>query len=163
LARTVDRHPIRLLVEDVRSAHNVGALLRTADALLLDHVHLTGFTPDGNHNGVNKAALGAQDMVPWTHDGPAIDMIHHLRSNGYTVAAVEITDAPSDLDALRSSDYPLVLVVGNEVNGISDDVLAQCDMALELPQFGFKHSLNVAVAFAVMGYDVVRRWKHLTE
>ncbi len=158
-----NRHPVSLVVENVRSAHNVGAFLRTADALLLQHVYLTGYTPGGNHRGVNKAALGAQDTVPWTHHESPEVLIDQLKSNGYTIAALEITDSPSEACSLSSRQYPIALVVGNEVDGISDSVLGRCDVALELPQFGFKHSLNVAVAFGVMGYDLVRRWIELNK
>ncbi|MBO6577317.1 MAG: hypothetical protein JJ896_18410 [Rhodothermales bacterium] len=157
----VQRHPVCLVVENVRSAFNVGSMLRSADALRLDHVYLTGFSPPGDHRGVNKAALGAQDAVPWSHTRDTIDVLGSLKQRGYTLAAVEITDSPTDARRLPRADFPLALVVGNEVSGVDPKSLELCDLALELPQFGMKHSLNVAVAMGVVGYDVVRRWLEL--
>ncbi|MFT5143163.1 MAG: 23S rRNA (guanosine2251-2'-O)-methyltransferase [Rhodothermales bacterium] len=157
------RHPIRIVVENVRSAFNVGSILRTADALRVEHVHLVGFSPQGDHKGVNKAALGAQDSVPWSHEPEIGRTLESLRRQGFTLAAVEITDSPRDPRCLEPGDFPLALVVGNEVSGVSDEALAACDFALELPQFGVKHSLNVAVAMGVVGYDATRCWKELQE
>lgn len=150
-----------VVVENVRSAFNVGSILRTADALRVQHVYLAGYTPGGDHKGVHKSALGAQDSVPWSVVPDAVSILRHLRRTGYTLAAAEITDTPSTSEDLKAGDYPLALIVGNEVAGVSDEVLAMADVALELPQFGTKHSLNVAVAFGVIGYDVIRRWNHL--
>lgn len=149
------------MVENVRSAFNVGSILRTSDALRVQHVYLAGFTPGGDHKGVHKSALGAQDSVPWSSVPDAVAILRHLRGKGYTLAAAEITDTPATSQDLEAGDYPLALVVGNEVTGVSDEVLALADMAIELPQFGTKHSLNVAVAFGVIGYDVIRRWNDL--
>jgi tRNA G18 (ribose-2'-O)-methylase SpoU len=157
------RHPIRIVVENVRSAFNVGSILRTADALRVEHVHLIGFSPQGNHNGVNKSALGAQDSVPWSHEPDILPTLESLRGKGFTLAAVEITDTPRDPRRLQPGDFPIALVVGNEVSGVSEEALSSCDFALELPQFGVKHSLNVAVAIGVVGYDATRCWNDFQE
>ncbi|NNE71602.1 MAG: TrmH family RNA methyltransferase [Rhodothermales bacterium] len=155
------RHPIVVVVENVRSAYNVGSILRTADALMVRHVYLTGFTPPGDHRGVHKSALGAQDTVPWSHARDSVAILDALRRDGYCVAAAEITDSPSTAQDLDPGHFPLALVLGNEIEGVSESALERCHLALELPQFGAKHSLNVAVAFGVIGYDLVRRWHHL--
>lgn len=159
--RRAGRHPLYVIVENVRSAFNVGSVLRTADALRAAHVYLTGFTPDGTHPGVHKAALGAQDTVPWSTLPDVTGAIREARSAGCTIVALEITDRPSPLESLRLSDYPVCLIIGNEVDGVSAEALALCDRALELPQFGAKHSLNVAVAFGVAAYDLVRHFRRL--
>lgn len=151
------RNPVRVIIENVRSAFNVGSILRTADALALEHVYLAGFTADGNHPGVHKSALGAQDTVPWSVARTAEDAMDDARSLGCTIAALEITDSPTAVSDLTAEHFPICLVVGNELDGVSDSVLAKCDLAIELPQYGAKHSLNVAVAFGVAGYDLVRR------
>lgn len=156
-----ERHPVSIVVENVRSAFNVGAMLRTGDALRVQHVYLAGYSPGGDHRGVHKAALGAQDTVPWTSVPDAVELLATLRDAGYTLAAVEITDTPTLPGDLGLDRYPLVLVVGNEVHGVSPEALSLCDIAIEIPQYGAKHSLNVSVALGIVGYDVVRRWHKL--
>lgn len=155
------RHPVRVVVDDVRSAFNVGSILRTADALGLEHVYLAGFTADGHHPGVHKAALGAQDTVPWSSVPTAEEALVDARGAGCVIAALEITDSSTPVSSLTEAHFPLCLVVGNELEGVSERVLSLCDLAIELPQHGAKHSLNVAVAFGVAGYDVVRRYRAL--
>ena len=156
------RHPICLLLDNIRSAHNVGSMLRTADGLLLDRVIMAGFTPDGTHRGVHKAALGSQDFVPWHTVEDATATLQTLKADGWTIAALEITSNPTRSEQLETGHFPLVIVAGNEVDGVSSEVLAVCDLALELPQFGAKQSLNVAVSAGVMCYDAVRRYRSLT-
>ncbi len=158
---TIDRHPVCVLLENIRSAHNVGAILRSADGALAAEVILAGITPDGNHKGVNKSALGAQEFVPWRRCDDAVSVVKTLRTMGYTVAALELTDTPTTSDDLTSGNFPLCLVVGNELTGISDELLAECDLALEIPQFGAKQSLNVSVALGIALFDVVRRYRSL--
>jgi tRNA G18 (ribose-2'-O)-methylase SpoU len=158
---SLERHPVRLILDNIRSAHNVGSMLRTADGLLLDEVIMAGFTPDGAHRGVHKAALGAQDFVPWSATDDAATTITALKSEGWTIAALEITTAPQQVTDLTADDFPLVIVAGNEVDGVSAEVLALCDTALELPQFGAKQSLNVAVSAGVICYDAVRHYRSL--
>lgn len=160
--RSLSRHPVCFVLENIRSAFNVGSILRTADALRAEHVHLAGFTPPGDHRSVNKSALGAQDTVPWSHREDVAEVLDRLEGEGWVLAAVEITDAPRDARMLRSDDFPIALILGNEVDGVSPQALARCRFALELPQYGAKHSLNVAVAAGVVGYDVTRRWTELT-
>lgn len=157
----VVRHPITILMENIRSAHNVGSILRTADALRLERVYCCGFTPDGSHRAVHKAALGAQDTVPWSHEQDALELVRRLKLEGYTIAALEITDSSSDASILTEATFPLCIIAGNEIMGVSDDLIEECDLALELPQFGVKQSLNVSVATGVMLYDVVRSFRSM--
>lgn len=158
---TGPRHPVSVVLENVRSAHNVGAVLRTADALALAHVYLCGITPPGDHIAVFKTALGADATVPWSHHPDAQAVVEALHADGVTVAVLELTDAPSSLDALTAARFPLALVVGNEVEGVSEALVAAADLALELPQWGAKHSLNASVAFGVAAYDLVRHARRL--
>lgn len=159
--KDAERHPVSLLLDRVRSAQNVGSLLRTSDALGIQEVIMTGFTPDGQHKAVHKSALGAQHFVPWRKESDALEIIHTLRQKGWTIAALEITDEPSAVRTLEMTDFPLLLVVGNEVDGIAPELLDVCDLALELPQFGAKQSLNVSVATGVVCYDLVRHFRSL--
>ncbi len=156
------RFPVAAVLADVRSIHNVGAMFRTADAARLQHLYLCGITGTPGNRALHKTALGAQDTVPWSHHADAAALVDSLRLQGYTIAAVEITDAPTPLPALMAHHFPLAFVVGNEVDGVDDTLVARADLALELPQFGAKHSLNVSVAFGIMAYDLIRHFQHLT-
>jgi tRNA G18 (ribose-2'-O)-methylase SpoU len=153
------RHPLIVVVEDVRSAYNVGAILRTSDALLLERVVCCGFTPSPDHRRVAKTALGAQDSVPWTASADVSEVLDGLGERGYTRVALEIAEGSEPVEAFEPDDFPLALVVGNEVEGVSDRAMARCDRALELPQYGAKHSLNVSVAFGIAAYGLVGRFR----
>lgn len=157
------KHPVSVVVDNVRSIYNVGSLFRTSDAALIEHLYLTGFTGTPNHKHLHKTALGAQDTVPWSHHTDPRDVLHTLRAEGYTLAVLEITDEPTLTTALESDHFPLCLVVGNEVHGIREAVVEMADVALEIPQFGAKQSLNVAVAYGIAVFDVVRRYRTLTD
>ena len=148
---------------DVRSAYNVGSIFRTADSAGLRHVHLCGFTPTPEHRGVAKTALDAQDSVPWSHEADVLPLLARLKREGYTVAALEVTDraiAPGDI---RPEHAPLALVLGNEVHGVSREVLEAADLHLALPQYGVKSSLNVSVAFGIAAYALVARLRAFTD
>lgn len=155
------RHPLVVLVDNVRSVYNVGALFRTSDGACVERVILAGITPTPEHPNFRKSALGAEDFVPWSHERDATAAVRRLRADGYTIAALELTDEPTDVDALGANDFPLCLVVGHELHGVSDDVLALADLALEIPQYGAKQSLNVAVAYGIAAFDLVRRYRTL--
>jgi len=158
---TAPRHPVVLLLDRIRSAQNVGSMLRTADASGLSEVVMCGFTPDGAHKAVNKSALGAQHFVPWRKEELAKDVVQSFKDQGWTIAALEITDTPRQVSDLDLAHFPLLLIVGNEVDGVDEDLLALCDCSLELPQFGAKQSLNVSVAAGVACYDLVRHYRFL--
>lgn len=156
------RHPVTAILDNVRSAHNVGAMFRSADAAALEALVLCGYTPTPDHAGVHKTALGAEETVPWSQVPDPSEALQVLRARGYTIAVLEHTTRPTPLDALTAAHFPMALVVGNEVTGVSDAVVASADLALEVPQFGAKHSLNVSVAFGVAVYDLVRHYRQIT-
>ena len=158
---TLPKHPVRLIVHNVRSIHNVGSMFRTSDAARIEHVHLTGFTGTPEHEDLHKTALGAQDAVAWSHHDEAIPLLHDLKSEGYTIAALEQTDLTVRADEVEADHFPIALVVGNEVRGIEEDVLEVADLALEIPQYGAKISLNVGVAYGIAVYDLIRRSRRL--
>lgn len=159
---TLPRHPIVLILENVRSLHNVGSVFRTADAARLQHVYLTGYTGPPTHAEARKTSLGAEETVPYTAMRSTAECIAQLRADGYTIAALEITTTPTPISNLKPTHFPLAVVLGNEVFGVDDATLALCDLALEIPQFGAKHSLNVSVAAGIIAYDVLRQWLSLT-
>ncbi len=155
-------HPVSVVAHDLRSAHNVGSVFRTADAAGLAHVYLTGITALPDHRGVAKTALGAQDSVPWTAEPDVHALLARLRAEGVTIAALERTPgavAPGDVPI---SAFPLALVLGNELDGVPDDLLALADIVVGLPQWGVKASLNVSVAFGIAAYGLVGRWRSAT-
>ena len=153
-------HPVVVVAHDLRSAHNVGSVFRTADAAGLAHVYLTGITPHPDHRGVAKTALGAQDSVPWTV-APDLDaLLADLRAAGTTIAALERTPEAVPPEAVPVEAFPLALVLGNEVAGVPASVLSAADLVVGLPQWGVKASLNVSVAFGIAAYGLVARYRH---
>lgn len=150
-----------LVLENIRSAHNVGSILRTADGFRLSEVVCCGYTPPADHRSVFKTSLGAEETVPWRHVARSVDVIQDLKDTGHHIAALELTDSPALVADLQLTQFPLALIAGNEVEGVSDEALALCDMALEIPQFGAKQSLNVAVAMGMAAHDLVRHYRQL--
>jgi len=126
-------------------------------------VHLCGITPTATAKQVHKVALGSQDFVPWSSDPSALDIVSNLKGSGYCVAALEITDSPTLISQVELTNFPLCLVIGNEVSGVSPEVLALCDMAIEIPQYGAKQSLNVSVASGIAIHGLVDRYRSFSD
>ncbi len=161
-AKSLPKHPISVLVENVRSIYNVGSIFRTSDACQVEKLYLTGITGTPENRKLHKSALGAQDTVEWEYAKSAPDVANSLRGRGYTLAVLEHTDEPAGAGELGASDFPLCLVLGNELHGVSEAIVGQADIALEIPQYGAKQSLNVAVAYGVMVYKLVQRYRSLS-
>ncbi|MCL4281803.1 MAG: RNA methyltransferase [Flavobacteriales bacterium] len=156
--KAMARHKLRFVLDDVRSRHNVGSIFRTADAFALDGIDLCGFTPLPPHREIEKTALGATFSVPWRHHATAVEAVEKLKAEGWAVWAVEQTVQAVPITEWRPSlSTGVALVMGNELHGVGDAVVALCDGALVVPQGGTKHSLNVSVcagivaAWAVLG------------
>lgn len=142
---------VTVVLDDVRSRHNVGSFFRTADAFGVERLVLCGFTPLPPHREIEKTALGATASVPWEHAADAAAVVGTLREQGYRVIAVEQTLNARPLHGLHlPHDEPLALVFGNELHGVSDGVIAACDESVVVPQRGSKHSLNVSVCAGVV-------------
>lgn len=141
-----------LVLDNIRSAHNVGSAFRTADAFGVDGIYLGGICPVPPSPELHKVALGAEEVVPFEHVSDVVDLVRRLRADGFTVIAVEQTEHSVKLDAFgaerRGARYALVF--GNEVDGVQQDVVDACDFSLEIPQQGTKHSLNVSVSIGVV-------------
>ena len=153
------KHPISVVLDNVRSLYNVGSIFRTSDAALIETLYLTGITGTPEHRGLHKTALGAQDTVAWAYEKDPAGVLHRLRRDGYTLAVLEITDTPTPTTEVTADHFPLCLVVGNEINGVRNELVAMADLALEIPQYGAKQSLNVAVAYGIAVFDLVRRYR----
>jgi tRNA G18 (ribose-2'-O)-methylase SpoU len=140
-----------LVLDNIRSAHNVGSAFRTADAFGVDKIYLGGICPVPPSPELRKVALGAEEVVPFGHVSDVVDLVHRLQADGHTVIAVEQTVNSVKLDRFRREPgKKYALVFGNEVEGVQQEVVDACDFALEIPQKGTKHSLNVSVSIGVV-------------
>ncbi len=157
--KNIERHTIYVLLDNVRSVYNVGSIFRTSDAALISKLYLTGYTPHPPRKDIEKTALGAIESVPWEYHKNPIDVIKSLKEKNIKIVALEITDESIPYYEIKPVDFPICLIVGNEITGISDDVLSMCDISIEIPQFGIKHSLNVAVAYGIAVFELVKIYR----
>ncbi len=153
------KQPIIVILDDVRSMHNVGAIFRTCDAFAVEALYLCGYTPAPPHRDIHKTALGATETVAWKNFATTMDAVAAAREAGYKILAVEQAHNSVMLDKLKWQHEKIALVFGNEVTGVNDDVLAAADGCIEIPQWGAKHSLNISVSVGVVLWEVVRNRK----
>lgn len=143
-----------LVLDDVRSAMNVGSAFRTSDAFLVEEIYLCGITAKPPHREINKTALGAQDTVEWSHVERIDDCISSLRKEGFQIVSVEQADESTSLiDFQPNPEKKYAFIFGNEVFGVSDLAVENSDIVLEIPQYGTKHSLNISVSVGVVLWD----------
>jgi tRNA G18 (ribose-2'-O)-methylase SpoU len=151
------RHPIILILDDVRSMHNVGSAFRTADAFGVSALYLCGYTPTPPHRDIRKTALGAEQTVAWRHFEQIGDALQDAQAQGYQLVAVEqVHNSIALKDFSWDSGQRLALIFGNEVAGVSDAALARVSQCIEIPQWGAKHSLNISVSVGVVLWELVR-------
>ena len=152
------KNPIVLVLDNIRSMHNVGSAFRTCDAFNVERLYLCGITGTPPNKEISKTALGATESVEWEYEENVADLAKELKSEGYAILLVEQTDHSVMLQEFDFAQYEkIALFVGNEVFGISDELLPLCDAAIEIPQFGTKHSLNVAVATGITLWEAVKQ------
>ena len=152
--------PLVVVLDNVRSMHNVGAVFRTADAFLVEKIILCGITPQPPHREIHKAALGATESVDWQYYESVTEAVFDLKTLKYEVLGIEQTsDSELITDFNIDSSKKYALVLGNEVDGISDDILPHCDGFLEIPQLGTKHSLNVSVCGGIVMWEFFKNLK----
>lgn len=155
--RESEKTPIVVILDNIRSMHNVGSVFRTADAFLIEAIYLCGYTPQPPHRDIHKTALGATETVEWKYFASAAEGVRQLQERGYKVYAVEQTEGSVSLPEFSAgSAGPLAVVFGNEVSGVSEDSLALCDGGVEIPQWGMKHSLNISIAAGIVLWELVR-------
>ncbi|MEO0723479.1 MAG: RNA methyltransferase [Bacteroidota bacterium] len=158
--RQQEKTPIVLVLDNVRSALNVGSAFRTADAFALERIYLCGITAQPPHREILKTALGATEAVDWVHTPTVEEAISQLRADNYRIWAVEQAAERTWLQDFNiQQEQPLALVFGNEVNGVSQTVMDQADGAIEIPQYGTKHSFNVSVSLGIVVWEVFRQLK----
>lgn len=150
--------PVVVILDNIRSAMNVGSVFRSSDAFAIERIVLVGITATPPSREITKTAIGATSSVDWTHVDNIQDTLIQLKEDGYMIASIEQTDRSiSLLDWDLPSDSKIAIVMGNEVDGVSDVALALSDVAIEIPQFGTKHSLNVSVCTGVVLWEVRRK------
>lgn len=154
--RQSEKLPVIAVLENIRSAYNVGSVFRTADAFLLEGIYLCGYTAFPPHKEIKKTALGAEDSVTWKHFRNIAEAIAEIRSLGYKVYAVEQAVDSWKLGSFTVEDDKVAVIFGNEVTGVEQTTIALCDGVIEIPQLGMKHSLNVATAAGVVLWELIR-------
>ena len=156
--RAAEKLPLVVVLDNVRSLHNVGSVFRTADAFRLAGVWLCGITACPPSAEIHKTALGAEDSVSWTYCDDTLQAVERLRAEGYIVLAVEQVEGSLKLDTFRlDPSRRYALVMGNEVRGVRQDVFDAADQALEIPQYGTKHSMNVSVTAGIVMWEFARQ------
>ncbi len=144
------KRPIVLVLENVRSAYNVGSIFRTADAFMIEAIYLIGYTACPPHKEIAKTALGATDSVQWQHLATTRDAIHLLKEKNYNIFAIEQAQPNISLEKFDWEMQPTAFIFGNEVNGVEQDSINLCDGCVEIPQWGTKHSLNITIAAGIV-------------
>ncbi len=155
-----EKLPLIVVLDQVRSLHNVGSVFRTSDAFRLDSIYLCGITATPPQPEIHKTALGAEDAVAWKYFERTQDAVAFLKAEGYEALAVEQAEGSTMLQHLQlQSDKKYAIVLGNEVKGVQQEVIDMCDGCVEIPQFGTKHSLNVSVTAGILIWEFARLLK----
>ena len=153
--KSSEKSPLIIIADNVRSMHNVGSIFRTSDAFLVEKIYLCGITPTPPHREIQKTALGATESVDWQYAENTLDVVNQLKKEGWTILALEQTTNSVMLDELKvEKGEKIAIVLGNEVDGVNQEVINLCDKAVEIPQFGTKHSFNVSVSCGIMLWQV---------
>ncbi len=150
------RLPLYAMVDNVRSLYNVGSIFRTSDGALIEKLFLAGFTPHPPRKEIDKTALGATTTVPWEYHKDPMEVVTWLKKEKIKICVLELTTESRPYFELKKENFPLCVVVGNEITGVSKEIIREADMGIEIPMFGNKQSLNVAVAYGIVVYDCVR-------
>jgi tRNA G18 (ribose-2'-O)-methylase SpoU len=153
-----EKLPLRIVLDNIRSLHNVGSIFRTADAFSVEKIYLTGITGTPPHREIEKSALGATNTVAWEHAEDPSAVVKKLRQEGWKIVIVEQTTASIPLHSLQPQGR-ICLVLGNEIDGVSEPVIEHADMAVEIPQSGTKHSLNVSVCAGIVVWSFFQKIK----
>lgn len=153
--KSSEKSPLIIIADNVRSMHNVGSIFRTSDAFLVEKIYLCGITPTPPHREIQKTALGATESVDWQYAENTLEVVNQLKKEGWTILALEQTTNSVMLDELKvEKGEKIAIVLGNEVEGVNQEVINLCHKAVEIPQFGTKHSFNVSVSCGIMLWQV---------
>jgi tRNA G18 (ribose-2'-O)-methylase SpoU len=158
----LEKLPVSILLDNVRSLYNVGSFFRTADAAAIEKLYLCGITGRPPHKALTKTALGAEESVAWEHTWDPVSLARSLHARGFELAAIETSVHAVDLFDWQPR-FPVCLVFGHETDGVRPELLALCDTHIRIPMLGRKHSLNVATAGGVVMYELLRKFRVLHE
>ncbi len=160
----LNKMPITVILDNVRSMHNVGSIFRTSDGFAIEKVILCGITAQPPHREIEKTALGATQAVSWEYYSHTLDAIEKLKNDGYVITAIEQAEKSTYIHQFHpDTNKKYALIFGNEVNGVSDEVMQNIDLCLEIPQFGTKHSFNIVISAGIVLWDFVSKLKWNTE
>lgn len=152
--------PIIVVLDNIRSLNNIGSVFRTADAFLIEAIYLCGITAQPPHRDIQKTALGATETVTWKYFESTIEALNDLTKQHYKIASIEQTENSTMLDKFKVTETEKwALVFGNEVNGVEQDVINQSDVVIEIPQYGTKHSLNIAVSTGIVVWEIQKQFR----
>lgn len=155
--RQAEKIPVIVVLENIRSAYNVGSVFRTSDAFLVEAIYIIGYSAKPPHKEIKKTALGAEETVSWKYFKTTGEAIAELRQQGYNVYAAEQAEGSYKLNAVSiDPDEKIAVIFGNEVTGVEQSTILLCDGCIEIPQLGMKHSLNIATAAGVVLWELVR-------
>lgn len=158
--RQSEKMPVVVVLDNIRSMHNVGSVFRTGDAFLIRGIYLCGYTPRPPHRDIHKTALGATETVEWKYFQDIREALQQLKEEGYKIFAVEQVDKSIPLQELAAQHSgKTVVVFGNEVSGVGEEALKLCDGSVEIPQWGMKHSLNISIAAGIVLWELAREYK----
>ncbi len=153
--------PLIIVLDNIRSLNNIGSVFRTSDAFLIKKIYLCGITAKPPHKDIHKTALGATDSVEWEYTENTLDLINQLKTEGVKIASIEQAEDSISLDEFQvSPNSTYAIVFGNEVKGVSQEVVSASDLVIEIPQFGTKHSLNISVSCGVVVWDLFVKLKN---
>jgi tRNA G18 (ribose-2'-O)-methylase SpoU len=151
---TVNKLPVYVILNSIRSSYNVGSIFRTSDGAMITKLFLCGYTPHPPKKEILKTALGSTESVAWEFVEDAKEVVIKLKSEGVKVCALEQTSNSREHYSIEDSEFPLAVIVGNEVTGVSQELIDLCDFSIEIPQHGIKQSLNVAVAYGISIFEL---------
>ena len=156
--KQANKLPLAVILDEVRSLHNIGSVFRTSDAFLVERIYLCGITATPPHPEMHKTALGAEDTVDWKYVKHTLEAVEELHNEGYTVLAIEQVEGSTMLDEFElEPDKKYAIVMGNEVKGVQQEVIDACDGCIEIPQYGTKHSLNVSVTTGIVLWEFANK------
>lgn len=155
--KAVDKTPIIIVLDNIRSLNNIGSVFRTSDAFLIEAVYLCGITAQPPHREIQKTALGATESVDWKYFNTTIEAIQELKISGYQIASIEQAENSTMLNEFNPSTEKIAIVFGNEVKGVEQEVIDKSDVVIEIPQHGTKHSLNISVSCGVVVWDLFNK------
>ncbi len=154
-----EKTPLILVLDDIRSLHNIGSVFRTADAFLIEKIYLCGITATPPNKEIHKTALGATETVVWEHQENVLEVIANLKKEGVTTLAIEQVESAIFLQDFEvKKDQKYALVFGNEVYGVAQEAVAACDGCIEIPQLGTKHSLNISVSAGIVVWELFKQF-----